>query len=100
LRRPPQATDSNKHTTTRPMDGMPRSYYEEMRLSAIGTHTTGWIVDRRVTPHEFWDHLPRLSCEQNYKEWSELPHEYAALYEWNSEKYIMKKEFRECWGRE
>lgn len=61
-------------------------------------------ADRRMMElkKEQWDHLPRLRTEINYFEWKETLPEYRGLYARNesSEKYVMREEFRECWGKE
>jgi hypothetical protein len=60
------------------------------------------IVDRRKTPKQYWEHLPRLRTELNQKEWEETPEEYRGLFEWlsNDNKWRLREQYREHWGKE
>src|SRR5262245_47876527 len=59
-----------------------------------------FIVDRPRVPEELWEHLPRLPHDINNKEHEELQPEYRFLYAWENEKWRLKPEAREHWGRE
>lgn len=84
-------------------DGVERQdHVEGIHYTAPGANSEPirWIVDRRVTPADRWDHLPRLPLEANNKEHEETPVEYRGLYEWKDSKWRMRRQFVEHWGRE
>lgn len=95
-------TDSNKHGTVPLLyvvDGLPISDYIAAGLHYLPVPDCERmaVIDRRVHPD--LDQLPRLFLEQNHKEWSDLPREYRWMYRWYEEKYLLRSEFREFWGR-
>jgi hypothetical protein len=74
----------------------------EWYMTAIGNGHGYNIVDRRKTPKELWEHLPRLRIELNNKEYEEMSDYYKGIYEWAgiSSKWIMRKPYQEHWGKE
>lgn len=57
------------------------------------------VVDRGVLPEDDCGHLPRLSLEQNHKEWTDLPIWYRWMYYWTGEKYRLKDTYHQRWGQ-
>jgi hypothetical protein len=122
----PRASDSNKHGheaerleglasrsghwAERVQDGLTLGDYKKMRLPCMiyDRHSLDRnppdeavaVLDRRHVATYIWDHLPRLSRELNAKERELTPSEYRWMYEWREEKFRMREEFVECWGRE
>jgi hypothetical protein len=71
-------------------------------MTAIGNGKGFVIVDRRKTPVELWEHLPRLFVELNNKEHEELDPAYKGLYQWleSDTKWRMREQYRDCWARQ
>jgi len=71
-------------------------------MTAINNGAGYNIVDRRKTPSELWQHLPRLRIELNNAEHEAIAPYYRGLYEWNGSdnKWMMRKPYHMEWSKE
>lgn len=74
--------------------------YQELYLHGSfgmgGPRVSTYFLDRRSFKKEDWSREP---IELNDKEWSMLGTFWPALYQREGDKWMMKEEFREMWGR-
>jgi hypothetical protein len=75
---------------------------QEQYMLVFGDKAKFYIANRLVLPPDLWEHLPRLSIENNYKEYSLLPEYYQKLYDWNesASKWQMRHIYHEHWGKQ